>query len=464
MSKENSKNTAQKDKALQKNRKYKNAVIGLTVAVSILGATTAGLGIAYGITQSQASVYSTQLENTYQKNYYELVDNVNSADVKMSKLINAQSPTYQKKLLMEVSDTAKSMQNNISNLPLTGENVLENVSFINQLAGYTSTLQDKISNGQNLTESDLLTIEELHYSLMTMKENLNKMSANMNNGYSILEASSRMDGDVSAFSVDFAKIKATDMDYPTMIYDGPFSDSVVNAKIEGLDGSNITREKAHKVIDTTFKDVSSIKYNSETKGKFETFNFNLNTSDNQNLYVQVTKKGGNILSVSGQTNTDTKNIDMATAEKIALKFVEDNGIENVKCVWSDELKNEAYLNIAPVQDGIILYPDLIKVKVDMQYGNVIGYDAVSYFTNHKDRALGNATASKSIAKAQVPEEYTVKSYALVLAPLDYNREVLCYEFACEKDNIEYYFYYNAQTGEQENILKVVKTSDGSKLM
>ena len=52
----------------EKKNKYKGAVIGLSIATGILGASTIGLGIAYGVSMSQADEYSTQLENIYKKN------------------------------------------------------------------------------------------------------------------------------------------------------------------------------------------------------------------------------------------------------------------------------------------------------------------------------------------------------------------------------------------------------------
>ena len=123
---------------------YKRAVIGLSIATGILSATTLGLGIAYGVTQNQASNYSLQLENIYKKNYFELVDEVNNADMKVSKLLASSSDTYQAKMLSEVAQSAKNMQSNIASLPLYSDNVLESVRFINQMSGYTQILQEKI--------------------------------------------------------------------------------------------------------------------------------------------------------------------------------------------------------------------------------------------------------------------------------------------------------------------------------
>lgn len=448
------------EKKSNKIRGFKSAVVGLSLAVAILGATTLGLGVAYGVTQDKADAYGTQLESVYQKNYYELVDNVNNADMEMSKLLNATNSTYQKKMLTEINSATKNMQNNIALLPLTGEDVLESVRFVNQLSGYTTVLEEKLANGESLTEEELSTLQELHKALISMKDNLNRISMDMRNGYSILVASNEMEGELNAFTINFNQIKANDVDYPTMIYDGPFSDSIVNKKVVGLTGSEVTEEEAGEILNKVFKDITSYSYTGQTNGRFQTYNFDIETSDEQDLFAQVTMKGGRLLTVSGQNASDVKNVDMTTGEKIALEFAKNNGIENAEVVWSEELDNQAYFNIAPKESGVILYPDLVKVKVDLEYGNVIGYDAISYYTNHTTRSLG----SKSDINPSIPSGFTVKLVRLVLAPLDYNREVLCYEYQCEKEGITYYFYFNAKTGEEENILKVVETTDSSKLM
>lgn len=459
----NSKQTQDKKKSSGKN-KYKGAVIGLSIATGVLGLSTIGLGIGYGMSMSQANSYSLQLENIYKKNYYELVDAVNTADMNISKLLASSSEDYQAKMLNDLAQGAKEMQSNIAALPLSSDNIVESVRFINQMSGYTQTLQEKVAQGGELTESDLNTLNEMHESLTEMKKYLNQMSEKMIYGYSILDASNHIDGDYDDFSLDFAQIKSDDTEYPTMIYDGPFSDSVVNQKVKGLTGSEVSKDEAYKIVDSYFKNISNLQYQGQTNGKFSTYNYVLLNTDNQKVYVQVTKIGGKILTVSGHVDSDVKNITMQQAEKIALDFAKGNGVENAEIVWSEELDSQAYFNISPKQNGIILYPDLVKVKVDLENGNVIGYDAVSYWINHTSRDISGATVTKEMAKTNIDTSFSIKNERLVLAPLDYNREVLCWEFECERNGSTYYIYINANTNVEENILKVVKTNDGSKLM
>lgn len=452
------------DKKEAKKRSYKNAVIGLSIATGVLGLSTLGFGIGYGISMSQANSYSLQLENIYKKNYYELVDTVNTADMNISKLLASNNQDYQAKMLSDVAQGAKEMQSNIASLPLSSDNIVESVRFINQMSGYAQVLQEKLASGGELTESDLSTLNDMHESLTEMKKYLNQMSERMIYGYNILSESSRINGDYDNFSLDFAQIQSDDTQYPTMIYDGPFSDSVVNQKVKGLQGSEISKEEAYKIVDSFFKNIASLQYQGQTNGKFNTYNFSILNTDNQKIYVQVTKIGGKILTVSGNVESDVKNIDYQQAEKIALDFAKENGIEDVTVVWHEELNDQTYFNIAPKQKNIILYPDLVKVKIDLENGNVIGYDAMSYWLNHTDRALSSASVTVEVAKANVDSSFEVKNERLVLAPLDYNREVLCWEFECERNGATYYIYINANTNVEENILKVVKTSDGSKLM
>ena len=80
------------EKREKKKRNY--AIIGLSVASGILGLTTLGLGIGYGITNAQYKNATTQLESVYKRNYYALAENVNSCDTDISKLLAAQSDDF----------------------------------------------------------------------------------------------------------------------------------------------------------------------------------------------------------------------------------------------------------------------------------------------------------------------------------------------------------------------------------
>ena len=251
-----------------------------------------------------------------------------------------------------------------------------------------------------------------------------------------------------------------------MIYDGPFSDSVINQKIKNMNFEKVSKDIAKQSVLNILKDttVSECEYLGETNGRFETYDYKITNNSDNAIYVQVAKNGAKLLTMSAGDFNDEKNYTIEQAKQIAIDFAKTAGIGNVECVWSDVVSGDAYLNLAPVKNGVILYPDLVKVKVDLFSGSVVGYEASSYYTNHTERNLSNPTISQSQAKLCIPSGLTQRSVHLVLAPLEYNREVLCYEFMCTQDDGTYYIYVNSTTGELENILKIVETDNGNLLI
>lgn len=446
-------------------KKQNKTIKALSIATGVLALSTIGLGVGFAIADAQAMSYRNDLEGVYQKSLYELVDSVNNTETKLSKILASEGSDYQKTMLLEVSKNTNEAQSYISTLPLSQSDLQDTVKMINQISGYTSTLAEKLSQGGSLTDEEMQTLSDIHQNILQMKAELNELSRKMENGYSLLDNSLDFDGDTNLLTQELMKMHDVDVDYPTMIYDGPFSDSVVNSTIKGLSGSKATKEDASQVVSKSFKNLSTVEFENETNGRFETFNFRAKNSDEEMLYVQVSKIGGHILTVSGAGNSSKeKTVEYEEARKIALDFAKTNGIENPDIVWSDTIFDQVYFNITPVQNNVVLYPDLVKVKVDLTSGTVVGYDATTYFTNHTSRALGTATADVSALQAKIPSDFVVKQKRLTLVPLDYNREVLCYEFECNRGDEIYYFYFNAKTGAEENILKVIQTDDGSKLM
>ncbi len=447
------------------NKKLNGWVIGLAISTAVLGATTIGFGVGYGITQNQAANYKDDLEHVYERSLHDLVDSVNNAEIKLSKVLASSTSTYQKKLLLEVSQNANEASTNMGMLPLSQNDIQENVKMINQISGYTQTLSEKLAKGGSLTQAEIDTLEDIYQNIVQMKNELNKIIRKVENGYSIVDNSMNLDTDGNLFTRDFAAIHDVDVDYPTMIYDGPFSDSVVNSEVKGLSGAAVSREEAQNKAEQCFKNLASIEFQGDANGRFETYNFRAKNSDEEMLFIQVTKIGGHILTVSGAGQDDRSiTLDKAQAQELAIDFVKNNGIANPQVVWTDTIVDQAYFNIAPVQNGVVLYPDLVKVKVDLSSGTVVGYDATTYFTNHTARTIASAQGSIKDAEVKVPSKFVVKGRRTVLAPLDYNREVLCYEFETTYNDSTYYFYINAVTGEEENILKVIETDKGNLLL
>lgn len=447
----------------KKTVKTKSSNVVWTVALSVLSGLILGLSFLLYSAYSTSNNYAVSLETNYQKSFYDLNDKINNMEIKLSKVISSQDDNYSAKMLAEISKNAQDAQSNLNLLPVSLNGVEESLTFINQVDGFTSTLYKKISKGETLSNDDMLTLEKLHSSVQEMKTSMGDMMQNIWKGYSILDGSLSLKGDYNEFTVNLQSMKATDVDYPTMIYDGPFSDSQIKKEVKGLNEPDVNQNEAKANLSKLMNiKENEITFETEAKSNFDTYDFSFSKND-ISYYAQVTVKGGKLLTLSSYNDSNQNSTSVDKARNDATEFVFSSGIQSVECVWSDIVGQDAYFNFAPVINDVVIYPDLVKVKVDLASGQITGYEANSYYINHKNRNLTAFGVSLSEARGQVKENYVIKQERKVLAPIDYE-EILCWEFNTLKNGEIYYFYVDGETGQLVNVLKVIKTSDGSKLM
>lgn len=440
----------------------KKSVITLIVFTIVLGILAITFCVLYAVDMTKLEQTSINLENVYQRTFYDLVDNVNNTEIKMSKLLASTDNNYSNELLLEINDNLTSAQNQLSYLPISMNGIGDTTKFINQFGGYTATLAKNTKSGKTLTAEERAKLRELYNSIYGIKIKLNQISTKINQGYNISDNANPGKEEYNKFTQNLKQIKNNNQDYPSMIYDGPFSDSTCNKEIKGLNFEEISKQEAEKIAKEIFKN-TDVQFANETNGKFQTYDFNIIQND-LSLYVQITKKGGKLLTISSKNNKNAEKISHNEAIKIAEDFVSNLGISNMKCVWTDKIQSDVYLNLAPVIDDVIIYPDLIKVKVDLDSGSIVGYEACAYYTNHIERNLQSAKISQSVAKSKIDSKYKIETIKLALSPIEYKGEILTYEFKCKFQGSTYYIFINAITGVEENILKVIETQNGNLLM
>ena len=139
------------------------------------------------------------------------------------------------------------------------------------------------------------------------------------------------------------------------------------------------------------------------------------------------------------------------------------GFISSKPVWTSENGTTCNLNFAYEDDGVIYYPDMIKVKVCEERGIVTGMEGISYVLYHVERNAGKAKISESQAKSAVSSLVDIKASRLTVIPFE-DSEVLAYEFYGNYGDQTYYVYVDAKTGEEIQIFTVIGTAQGKALM
>ncbi len=446
-----------------KSRKNKNIV--WTLALSLLSGLVFGLAFLLYSSANTANDYAMSLEGAYQKSHYELSDKVNNIEVKLSKTLSSNDNVYNEKLFNEISKNCEDAQNNLNVFPADAGGTEEALKFINQLGGYCSTLAQKLSKGQSLSAEETETLNQLHQAILEMKNSLNRTTENISKGYTFVGDGLEIKGDYNDITLSIQGMKGQSVEYPTMIYDGPFSDTQIKQEIKGM--INLNEESKETSLDKLVKLFGVEKDKVEDKGNatggnFDTYNFAFE-KEGIVYFAQYSVKGARLLTLSSHNDRPAVNITKDKALEIAKEFINEVEIENLDNVWSDIVGGDAYFNFAPVINDTIIYPDLVKVKIDLATGKVIGFEAKSYYTNNTERALPSFKISSQEAKAQVANGYAISTTKKALSPVDLE-EILCWEFKAIRNGNVYYFYVDAQSGQLVNVLRVIHTTQGNKLM
>jgi germination protein YpeB len=290
---------------------------------------------------------------------------------------------------------------------------------------------------------------------------LNDYMSRLNYDYSILDEIDFNNGEVSDFSAGIINTESSNTKVPTLIYDGPFADSVLNKEIVGLKNIEYSVEDVEEFLHTIYGSFS-INYLGDSIGKFETYNFEI--LGDVELYVSVTKKGGFLLTITAfGSGEGDKNLTVEEGINLAELFAKDVGINNMYTVWHQNTGKVLYVNLAPIVNKVIHYSDLIKVKIDLTTGLVVGWEGTNYATNHKDRTFTSVLGILDCEK-KINNMLTIKERNLCIIPDKYVGELSAYEYICTWKNYTYYIYIDSDTGKEVNILRVIETDNGSLLM
>lgn len=433
---------------------------GIIITLSItLGVTLLATLVALIVFISTTKTYETQLENLYKRSFYELSSNINDIELDMSKLVAVNDTQTKREVLTNIYNSCNMANNNISNLPISNNKIQNVNSFINTLGGYCYSLLTKVNDSVNFSDYDYEQIKNLHTLSFELMAEYNAYISSLKFDYNIIKDVDYSNGDSSSFSAGFTQ--STSSKVPTLIYDGPFSDSVLNKEIKALGINEVTVDEAKQIVvnKLSFLDVNSCEYVSDSNGEFYTYNFNVKTK-NSTLFVQVTHLGGVIVDITGYGTGGANNLTTNQSISLAEQFATNLGYENMSQVWYAENGNVIYVNLAPIKNGIIYYPDLVKVKVDKTLGQVIALEGKNYCYNHINRTLNMPAITFDDAQNNLSKALTVVERNLALIPNKFVGETLTYEFICTWKDYTYYVYVDAQTGEEVNILRVIKTTSG----
>lgn len=439
----------------------------IVAATYIVAAILIAAGFAYK-NHLTAQFYKLQLHYTYQHALRELAEGVGQMDAALQKSICATSPSMLGTVCTEVYAKSQLAGYALGQLP-TAENGFEKTAgFISKVGDYAFSISRRAASEDLDTGEVQEKLKKLSDAASVLAGNLYQLVADLSGkvidfrmaaetAESAAGAADEVLGQIqTSLSMDELE------DLPTLIYDGPFSSHIAEMTPRMTEGKeDVTREKAHEIAAMFIgEDMKKVKPAGEREGGLPAYLFTAK-KDMGVVSVEVTKKGGFVSAAFNSRLVEKRAISREDALAIADKYLEDHGYTSMKQSYSMISNNILTVNYAYEQDGVICYPDLIKVSVALDNGAVLGFEAQGYIVNHMERELPNPKVSREEAQEKIAQNLTVDAYALAVIPTSGKNEVFCHEFKCTStDGRKYIVYINCETGREQDILILMETPEG----
>ncbi|MCF6464306.1 germination protein YpeB [Clostridium sp. Cult2] len=415
------------------------------------------------------------LENHYQRLFFDVKKHVENVQVNLSKAMLSKSRDQNVLLLSQIMNEAYFAQDKLGQMPITHAETAKTEKFLNQVADYSYYLIQTHLQGQPITNEQKASLANLQQNSATFNQELAKLQselADKNFLFGSLNARQNKkvrEGNEKIFQTSLTNIEKNVAKTPELIYDGPFADQMINRKPLGLENRDVSKNEAEKIAIDFFgaNRVQDIKSYEEGKDSSEvripSYTFNLypkNTSKELAVYMGVSKKGGHVLWMANPRPVTKGSLSIKEAQNKALEYLKGKGFEGMEPNYYLKYDGTVLFNFVYKEQDITIYPDLIKLKIALDNGEIVGFDASTYYLNHNDRNFEEPKITLEEAREEVRGDFEVNSSRLALIPKGKN-EVLCYEFKGNYRGGEYIVYINAQTGNEEQILQLIKSENGT---
>lgn len=412
-------------------------------------------------------------ENSYNMAFYELVDYVQNVETYLAKSLISSTPEHGAETLTSVWREANLAQAYLSQLPIESQELENTAKFLNQVSDYSYSLSRKNIYNESLTDDDLKNLKDLHSYSVELENTLNQLSEDINSGrikWNELtnKGNVAFAQQVSTSSLDgFSNLEENFHEYSGLIYDGAFSEHITGAEKKGLTGNDIDEEKAKQNViefigNNNIKEIENLGFSENAT--IPEYNFSVKTQSEDNISISVSKKGGHIVYMNSNRDVNTEIISQEEANQKGKEFLDSHGFYDMKETYYLKQDGIVTINYAYTKNDVVVYSDLIKVKVALDNGEVLGFESTGYLNNHTDRDTSKVRISKEEAKKTLNKDLDIQSEGLAIIPTEYKTEILCYEFKGKVEDKEFLVYINAENGREEDVLIITNTPNGTLTM
>lgn len=437
-----------------------SAILFPVMTIFLIGALVWG----YQENQEKNSVL-IKAENQYQRAFHDLSYHMDRLHGELGNTlaVNSTSRAMHRKGLINVWRLTSEAQNEINQLPLAMLPFNKTEEFLSKIAKFSYQTSVRDLDNQPLSQQEFKNLKVLYKDSAEISKDLdevqNKVIKNRLRWMDVESAMSSEDKVLDNTIIDgFKTVDKKVSEYPELEW-GPSVSSIEDKRsVKKLDGIPVTKEdvkrKAIKFAD--MGENPKVQITENGKGtEWASYTAKVTNPKQGNtppLSMDFTQKGGLLISYTDNRKVGNKAVTMDQSVEKVDKFLEKKGYPNMTAIMSDDYGNMGNFTYVRKQDDVLIYPEKMTVRVGLDTGEVIGFQASDFLYEQKDkRVIPQAKLTVEQSRKMLNPEFKELYHRKALIENELSKEVLCYEFGGKINGSQYRIYISAEDGSEESV-------------
>lgn len=434
-----------------------SAVMFPIMTLALIGAVVWG----YQENQEKNSIL-IKAENQYQRAFHDLsfhMDNLHK-ELGNALVVSSSAEGFQRKSLVNVWRLTSEAQNEINQLPLTLLPFNKTEEFLANIANFSYQTSVRDLTAEPLTADEMKNLKSLYdRSADIYKELSNVQTKVLNKNLRWMDVevalATEKKGLDNTIIDGFKTVDKRVNEYPEINW-GPSVSSLYQKRSYKMLSGNFVKPEEIKERAAKFLNISPSRIEVTENGKGTEYSSysataSLGNDNGAEIQMDFVKKGGGLIWYMNTRDVRDARIAPEEAVASAKRFLQQHHYPQMKEMSYEEYDDTASITYASVQNGIVVLPEKIVLKVALDNGDVIGLEAADYLYEQKNRTIEQPKLTKQEAQKSLNKDFKMMSSQLALIKNDTNKEVLCYLFDGRINGSQYRVYVNAKTGVDEKV-------------
>lgn len=416
---------------------------------------------------AQKNTVLIQAENNYQRAFHDLTFHMDKlhAELGNALAVNSTSHGYHRKCLVNVWRLSSEAISEIGQLPLTVAPIQETEQFLSKLSSFSYQTAVRDMERKPLSTEEMQTLKALHERSGDISAGLQELRQQvLANGLRWLDVeaayASRMgnaEGPINPIVDGFQTVNSTVTEYDEVNWGPSMTSLFAKRSFEMLDGEPVDPEQIKQKAQQFFDLPQAAAMQIEENGigtDYHTYSLTVQKDQDVWLTMDYTKKGGQLVWFMSNREVGGRGVAAGQAVAEAERFLQEHEFDGMKPVNYDEHSGIAHITFAKVEDGIVIYPEKLAVKVALDDGEVLGLQATDYIFNHKDWKIERPQMDADEVEARLNPEFQIEERVMAVIENDLKEHVLCYQFTGTINGATYRIYLNADNGMEEKVEEI----------